>query len=260
MSSRVRVRVSTIAVSGTTRVSSSTLTTMPSSTASVSGSEIEKVVPLPGVVVIVIRPPSEAIAVLTTSMPTPRPDRSETSAAVEKPGRKISLSISPSVSCCVLGDEALLDGLGADALAVDAGAVVGDLDDHAARAVAGGQVDRALGRLAGGDALVGGLEPVIDGVADHVRQRLGQPLDHRLVDLGRLALGLAGGRPCPRRRRLRARSGPCAGTATSPAARGSSSRFPGCRASAAGTRRGPWRRASSAERPPRSPTATASPG
>ena len=43
--------------------------------------------------------------------------------------------------------------------------------------------------LAGGDALLGRFEAVVDGVADHVGQRIGQLVDDGLVDLGVLALG-----------------------------------------------------------------------
>jgi len=55
--------------------------------------------------------------------------------------------------------------------------------------VHGGELDHALGRLAGGRALLGALQAMVDRVADHVRQRIGQTLDHRLVHLGGLALG-----------------------------------------------------------------------
>ncbi len=58
-----------------------------------------------------------------------------------------------------------------------------------AGAVQRGQAHDALGRLAGGLARLGRFQPVVDGVADHVGDRVGQPLDHGLVDLGRLALG-----------------------------------------------------------------------
>ena len=65
-------------------------------------------------------------------MPTPRPEMSVTVSAVEKPGRKISLSICSSVEHRVGVDQAALDGPGPHALAVDAAAVVGDLDDDVA--------------------------------------------------------------------------------------------------------------------------------
>ena len=81
-----------------TSVWPATVTTMPSSTARVSGRLIVKVDPRPGATMIVMRPPSAWIERLTTSMPTPRPEMSETTEAVEKPGRKIRLSISSSDS------------------------------------------------------------------------------------------------------------------------------------------------------------------
>jgi hypothetical protein len=54
--------------------------------------------PAPGVVSIPMRPPKAVMAVLTTSRPTPRPDRFVTDAAVEKPGMKRRLSISDGAS------------------------------------------------------------------------------------------------------------------------------------------------------------------
>ena len=54
-------------------------------------------------------------------------------------------------------------------------------------AMLGREPHRALLRLAGGEALLRRLQAVVDGIADHVGQRLAQPLDHGLVDLGRLA-------------------------------------------------------------------------
>ena len=54
---------------------------------------------------------------------------------------------------------------------VDAGAVVLDLDDELALTQLGAQRDpRGLG-LTRRDPNVGGLEAVIDGIADHVRER-----------------------------------------------------------------------------------------
>ena len=76
--------------------------------ASAAGSCV-KVEPSPGREVIEMRPPSAWIERLTTSMPTPRPEMSETVAAVEKPGRKIRLSISSSVSWASAGIRPLLD-------------------------------------------------------------------------------------------------------------------------------------------------------
>ena len=70
---------------------------MPSRMASVSGSRTVVRVPTPATDSISIRPPRAATFFLTTSMPTPRPETSVTSAAVEKPGSKMSCHTSPSV-------------------------------------------------------------------------------------------------------------------------------------------------------------------
>ena len=67
----------------------------------------------------------------TTSMPTPRPETSVTSAAVLKPGSKIS-------SCFLFGEalrffgfeDASLHGVLANLCGIDAAAVVADFDDH----------------------------------------------------------------------------------------------------------------------------------
>ena len=67
-----------MAVSGATSVCPATFTTMPSSTASVSGRLIEKVEPCPGFEVMEMRPPKAWIERLTTSMPTPRPEIADT--------------------------------------------------------------------------------------------------------------------------------------------------------------------------------------
>ena len=65
--------------------------------ASVNGIFSFSVVPSPRRLTNSTTPPIFSILVLTTSMPTPRPLTLVTSAAVEKPGRKISASASRSV-------------------------------------------------------------------------------------------------------------------------------------------------------------------
>src|SRR5690606_23240692 len=67
------------------------------------------------------------------------------------------------------GYQTTLDGLGQDALAVQATAVVADLDHHAAGAVVGVQRQGALLRLAGGAALLDGFDAVVHGVAHDVQ-------------------------------------------------------------------------------------------
>ena len=58
--------------------------------ASVSGSRTVTVVPSPGRLAMSTLPRSAVMLRLTTSMPTPRPDRLVTCSAVEKPGSKMS--------------------------------------------------------------------------------------------------------------------------------------------------------------------------
>ena len=64
--------------------------------ASVSGREITKREPLPGSEWISILPLSFSMLVLTTSMPTPRPERSDTASLVENPGSRISARLARS--------------------------------------------------------------------------------------------------------------------------------------------------------------------
>src|ERR1039458_215345 len=65
--------------------------------ASVSGSRIRKVVPRAGAVSICTVPFRRASTFCTTSKPTPRPEISVISSAVEKPGRRIRSRVSASV-------------------------------------------------------------------------------------------------------------------------------------------------------------------
>ncbi len=57
--------------------------------ARVSGIFMVNSVPAPGSLDRSMVPPMRSMLVLTTSMPTPRPDTAVTAAAVEKPGRKM---------------------------------------------------------------------------------------------------------------------------------------------------------------------------
>ena len=65
--------------------------------ARVSGILMRKRLPWPNTLCSSIRPPICSMLVLTTSMPTPRPDTEVTAAAVEKPGWKMKRRISSSL-------------------------------------------------------------------------------------------------------------------------------------------------------------------
>ncbi len=80
-----------------------------------------------------------------------------------------------------LADQAVLARSRHDPRAVEAGAVVFDLHDQLARLVVGAQRDRGDGVLAAGAALRRGLDAVVEGVADHRRERVAKLLDDREV-------------------------------------------------------------------------------
>ena len=97
---------------------------------SVSGTRRVMRVPSPSLLSTSTMPPIRSTFERTTSMPTPRPEIEVTSLAVERPASKISASCSRGVSCAA---SALLDDAGGDRLldqllAVDAAAVVVDVD------------------------------------------------------------------------------------------------------------------------------------
>ena len=70
---------------------------MPSMIASVSGRRTLTLMPKPSDDSISTDPPSAVMLRLTTSIPTPRPETSVTTSAVEKPGAKIRFQTSASV-------------------------------------------------------------------------------------------------------------------------------------------------------------------
>ena len=158
--------------------------------ASVSGSVIWIVVPWPGVDSTSTVPPSFSMFVRTTSMPTPRPLTSVIFSAVEKPGWKISRTVSrsPMRPACsaVMTPFSTAFCLSFDG--IDAAAVVGDVDPHLAGLVVGPQRDRALGLLAGGGADFRRLDAVVDRVAHQVGERIADRFEDRLVDFDFLAV------------------------------------------------------------------------
>jgi hypothetical protein len=83
--------------------------------------------------------------------------------------------------------QAALDGLVADLLGRDAGAVVGDLDHHVAAFLRGPQSERALGVLARGLAHRRRLNAVIERIAHRVGERILDGFKQALVELRLLA-------------------------------------------------------------------------
>ena len=90
--------------------------------------------PAPGLLLISMDPRSASTLRRTTSMPTPRPETSVTSRAVEKPGARIrreDLRLRRAASAPSI--KPLLDGAGAHRLHIQAAAVVADPDQDVRR-------------------------------------------------------------------------------------------------------------------------------
>ena len=117
-------------------------------------------------------PPSASTFFFTTSIPTPRPETSVTFSAVEKPGRKIKVEHLAVGQFRAMSDQAWLNGLGDDLLAVQALAIVGKLYHDVAGRVERPQRDRAGWRLARGRSLFRTVDATVNGVANHVNQRV----------------------------------------------------------------------------------------
>ena len=102
--------------------------------------------PLPGVEWICTWPPSSLMLRLTTSMPTPRPETSLTTSAVEKPGAKIRLKIRSSDSSSSAPTRPRSRALARILSRLQAAAVVADFDDDVAALVIGVELDDAVRR------------------------------------------------------------------------------------------------------------------
>ena len=87
----------------------------------------------------------------------------------------------------LLADPSVLDGHAADVLGIDAPPVVGDVEHDGVALLIGIERHAADGVLAHGPPLIRRLDAVIEGVADDVHERIGQLLDHHLVELRVLA-------------------------------------------------------------------------
>ena len=117
-------------------------------------------------------------------MPTPRPEISVTSSCVEKPGLENQLVDVGERQRVVGGDQPAADGFCENLCGVEARAVVFDLDDDVAGLVKRAQAQPRVHRLARRGAHVARLDAVVDGVADHVHQRIGDVLDDLAIELG----------------------------------------------------------------------------
>src|SRR5271165_1636916 len=82
--------------------------------------------------------------------------------------------------------EAEFDGFGANFPGIDAAAVVADLDDDLVALMIGVETDHALRRLTRLTAFFGRFNAVADGVADQVRERLGDRVENSFVEIGLL--------------------------------------------------------------------------
>ena len=158
--------------------------------ASVSGIFILTVVPRPGRLSMSTVPPIFSMLVRTTSMPTPRPEKCVTWSAVEKPGRKMRLTSSRSLSRSACSGVISLAWMALSRTRCGSmpspSSVISMMTLPPSWKACSEQP--ALGGLAPGQPLVGGLDAVIDGIAHQVRQRVADGLDDRLVQLGLLPL------------------------------------------------------------------------
>ena len=158
--------------------------------ASVSGRRRVISVPWPGWVAMSIVPRRPSIVRLTTSMPTPRPDSAVTSLRGREAGLEdqlIQLGVGQRWRPAAI--RPFSSALARMRLASRPRPSSLTLISTSAPAWRADQADAARRRLAGRDAASGIFEAVIGGVADQVDQRIGEPLDHRLVEFGLLAGG-----------------------------------------------------------------------
>ena len=122
----------------------------------------------------------------TTSMPTPRPDRSVTCGRRRKSGREDQVDDCPRPTCLErrVGYDFALAGDFAHARHVDAAAVILDFDHHLLALARGPQLDRrGRGLAQPRRARLRSPRPWSQAVAQDMQQRLGDRLDDRLVGL-----------------------------------------------------------------------------
>ena len=86
-------------------------------------------------------------------------------------------------------DQPSLDRLGADLVAIQPPAVIGDFDHHLARLVVGFEVDVGQGRLTALLSFLRTLNSMIEGVANHVHQGIGEFFDNGAVQFDFVTAG-----------------------------------------------------------------------
>ena len=118
-------------------------------------------------------------------MPTPRPEISEMRSAVLNPGEENEPQdpFRAGPRGLIGGEEPFLERLVEDGGPVEPAAVIGDLDADVVSVLVGAQAYVAFPALAGRDALLGRLDPVVHRVANEMHERLANTIDHLLVDL-----------------------------------------------------------------------------
>ena len=140
---RVSSTHSRLLASGSTKCASPTRTSSPSMIASVRGSRSVTVSPAPGRLAISIVPRIASTLRRTMSIPTPRPETSVTSRAVEKPGARMSARISASDNSRVRRDQSPFHARGAHRFHVQPAPVVADPDQHIGAGMRCRQLDPA---------------------------------------------------------------------------------------------------------------------
>ena len=121
-------------------------------------------------------------------MPTPRPEMSEISVAVEKPeenisSRACSSDIAASVSSAIRPSSSALRLIAVGSIPRPSSVISITIRSPTLRYRDG---DRAGFRLSSGGADLGHLDAVVERIANHVQQRFGQTVDDGLVGLRRL--------------------------------------------------------------------------
>jgi hypothetical protein len=196
ISAKVSPAACSIASAGTSRMRSTfeigiatRSSAMPTSstrcTAAVIGTRSVVVVPCPRSVRSRTSPPSPSTVAFTASMPTPRPETSETPLAVESPGWKMKRTTSSggrseARSSWISPAATARRQTEARSMPRPSSATSIQIESRWRRA----SIRRRPGLgLARGDPVGRLLEPVVDRVAHEVEQRLGQAVEDRAVEL-----------------------------------------------------------------------------